>query len=460
MKTVSLTRGGGKTKKIDVNFNGGQLTSDAGVVLLAQLDDTLRLTERINAIIADPRDPHFVTHQQADLLARRIYSIALGYEDLNDQNSLRSAPALLASIRNHTDADRPLGSSPTLCRLENRITDDELAKLSKLFVEWFLESHDTSPQEIIIDVDATDDPTHGDQVGNHFNAFYDHHCFLPLYFFCGDQLLWSQLRTSKTGGAHGTLAIFDYLVKRIRKAWPNVKITLRGDAGFYGPKLLDYCERHGLGDILGFASNGKLKQRAEPIIFAAEMFFVDNGSSESFRLFHDFEYKAGTWNHPRKIIVKAERLPDVKNVVGKENTRFLVTNLDGTAKELYEKIYCARGDMENRIKEQQLMLFADRTSCHDFSANRFRLLLSGFAYVLFETMRRTALKNTPLEKAQCGTIRLKLLKVAAVVKESTRRIVFELPSTFPLRELWILIARCLSKSPKRNSNPLPIRGSG
>ena len=211
----------------------------------------------------------------------------------------------------------------------------------------------------------------------------------------------------------------------------------------HSPKLLDYCEQNDLKYIVGFSSNNVLKPKAARYVFAAEMFFVDAGSKESQRIFGDIAYRAKTWNEDRRIIVKAERLPDGNNKLGKENTRFIVTNLEGTAKELYEDVYCARGDMENRIKEQQLMLFADRTSCHDFTANRLRLLLSSFAYVLMETLRRTALFGTELEKAQCSTIRLKLFKIAALVKESVRRIVFSLASACPFRELWLTVSERL-----------------
>jgi hypothetical protein len=246
---------------------------------------------------------------------------------------------------NTADEEQPLGSAPTLSRFENRIKKQELAGLSKLFVELFLESHDVPPKQIIIDVDATDDTIHGNQEGKYFNGFYDDYCFLPLYFFCGDQLLWSQLRSSKSGGAHGTLAIFDCLATRIRETWPDVEIILRGEAGFYSPKLLNYCDRHGYKYILGFTSNAVLKKLSEKIVFASEMFFVDAGSQEALRLFWEFEYKAKKWSHARKVIVKAERLPDAKDFRGKENTRYIVTNLEGDAKALYEEIYCARGDM-------------------------------------------------------------------------------------------------------------------
>jgi len=248
-------------------------------------------------------------------------------------HQLRHDPALLAAIRNTTDDDQPLGSAPTLSRFENRITKEELARLSKLFVELFLESHDVAPKQIIIDVDATDDTIHGNQEGKYFNGFYDDSCFLPLYFFCGDQLLWSQLRSSKSGGAHGTLAIFHFLATRIKETWPDVEIVLRGDAGFYSPKLLNYCERRGYQYIIGYSSNDVLKKLSEPVVTASKLFFVDGGSQEALRLFAEYDYKAKKWNHARKIIVKAERLPDGDNPSGKENTRYIVTNLEGNAQE-------------------------------------------------------------------------------------------------------------------------------
>jgi len=441
MKSADKPAGSGKIKPIAVNFNGGKLTSDAGVILLQQVDLKIRLTERINALIHDFRNPKYTTHPQRDLIAQRMYAIALAYEDVNDHTQLRHDPALLAAIKNTTDEEQPLGSAPTLSRFENRITKEELADLSKLFVELFIESHDVPPKQILIDVDATDDTIHGNQEGKYFNGFYDDYCFLPLYFFCGDQLLWSQLRSSKSGGAHGTLAIFDYLATRIRETWPDVEILLRGDAGFYGSKLLNSCERRGYKYIIGYSSNDVLKKLSAPVVTASKLFFMDGGSQEALRLFAEYDYKAKKWDHARKIIVKAERLPDGDNLSGKENTRYIVTNLEGNAQELYENVYCARGDMENRIKEQQQMMFADRTSCHSFEANRFRLFLSSAAYVLVETLRRTALAGTKMEKAQCSTIRVGLFKVAAVVTESVRRIVFSLSSTCPTREWWLRIFR-------------------
>jgi hypothetical protein len=428
-----------KTKPIAVDFNGGKLTADAGILLLLKVEQIIQLVERINQIINDPRHPVLITHQQQHMILQRIFAIALGYEDVNDQTNLRIDPAFLAAIKNSLDENEPLASASTISRLENRIIDKELADLSKLFVELFIESHDVPPKQIIIDVDATDDTIHGNQEGRFFNGFYDDYCFLPLYFFCGDQLLCAQLRPSNRGGAHGTIAIFNHLVTRIKKAWPDVEIVLRGDGGFYSPKLLDYCDRRGYKYILGMPSNSVLKKLSADLTLAAQMFFVDGGSQESFRLFGEYEYRARSWDYARNIIVKAERLPDGDNCCGRENTRYIVTNILGSPQYLYEDVYCARGDVENRIKEQQLMLFADRTSCHEFRANRFRLFLSSCAYVLMETLRRAALVGTPMATAQCDTIRLKLFKVVAVVKESVRRILFSLASVCPSQELWLRV---------------------
>jgi len=430
-------------KPLAIDFSGGRLTSDGGAILLHLVDGKLRLLERIDEIIDDPRDQTYVTHQQRDLIAQRIFGIALAYEDVNDHNRLRTDPALLAAVKNTTDEDQPLGSAPTLSRLENRVTKKEMSDLNKIFVELFIESYDTPPKQIIIDVDATDDLVHGNQEGRYFLKFYDNYCFLPIYFFCGNQLLWSQLRTADKGGAFGAVAIFAYLAKRLKEAFPDVEIVFRGDAGFYTPTLLWYCDRHGYKYIVGYSSNDVLKRKYASLVCASKLFFKDAGSQESFRLFDEFEYQAGTWKVPRKVVVKAERLPKTGDVDGKENTRCVVTNLEGTPQHLYENVYCARGDMENRIKEVQLMLFSDRTSCHDFTANCFRLFLSSCAYVLIETIRRTALQGTPLENAQCDTIRLKLFKVAGKVVESTRRILFSLSSNFPLPALWCRVAERL-----------------
>jgi hypothetical protein len=433
-KTVSS-----KKRPIAVDFNGGKLTSDAGAILLREADRKLQLTKRINSSINDPRDPRYIHHRQQDLIAQRIYSIALGYEDVNDQTKLRKDPAMLVAVKDCTDEELPLGSASTLCRLENRITSKEITECTKLFVEYFIESFKEPPKEIILDFDATDDTIHGTQEGRYFNGFYDSYCFLPLYVFCGDQLLWSHLRTSKKGGAFGARAIFHYLVQRIKKAFPKVDIIFRGDAGFYSPELLNYCDRYGYKYILGISSNRVLKRLSQNAVIASKLFFKDGGSQEKVRLYEEYFYQSGKWDYARSIIAKVERLPDGDNVDGKDNTRYVVTNMVGSPQELYEDVYCARGDMENRIKEQQKWLFSDRTSCHYFLANRFRLFMSSAAYVLMETIRRTALCGTSMAKAQCGTIREKLFKIAAVVKVSVRRILISLSSCCPVQELWLRV---------------------
>lgn len=442
MLNPNLTNSAGK--KIDFNFNAGKLTCDAGLIFVQQIDEHLHLTEQLNACFADPRDPTYTTHEQRDLIAQRIYGIIEGYEDLNDHKQLRFDPALLASVKSHTDQEQPLGSASTLSRLENRVTSKEITTANKLMVELFLKSFTTPPKKIFLDFDATNDTIHGNQVGKHFNRYYDEHCFLPLYVFCGDQLLWSELRPCCYGGAHGTILVFDFLVRRIKEEWPDVEIVFRGDSGFYFPELLNYCDRFGYEYILGYSSNSVLKKMSEPVVTATKLFFMDAQSKEPLRLFWEHTYQAGTWDYARQIIVKAERLPDFNKPEGKENTRYIVTNMLGTPQYLYEEVYCARGDMENRIKEQQLMLFADRTSCHEWQANRFRLLLSSFAYILMESFRRLVLSGTEMAKAQCSTIREKLFKVGALITESVRRIVFSLPNHYVFQEIWRTILSRLS----------------
>jgi hypothetical protein len=446
-KPPTITIAPPKSKPIAIDFNGGMLTSNAGTLLLQQVERKIRLIEQINALIRDPRDPRLTIHQQHDLLAQRIFAIALGYEDVNDHSNLRTDPAQLVGIKGEPNQESSLGSAPTLSRFENRITDKEVTECTKLFVEQFIQSFASPPQQLILDFDATDDLIHGNQENKHYNGFYDAHCFLPLYVFCGDQLLWSELRSSNKGGAYGAIQIFGYLARRLKEAFPDVEIVFRGDAGFHGPGLLNYCKRHGHKYIVGLPSNAVLNRLSSHVVAATKLFFVDAGSQESLRLFHEFDYRAKSWQFPCKVIVKAERLPDKREpLLGKENTRYIITNLEGVAQFLYEDVYCARGDMENRIKEQQLYLFADRTSCHDFTANRFRLFLSSSAYVLMDMLRRTALQGTEMAKAQCHTIREKLFKIAARVTVSARRILFSLPSSCPVQVLWLLVVERLGVS--------------
>jgi len=427
--------------KITADFQGGRLTSDAGVLLLREVDKRLGLTRALAACIPDPRDPRMTVHDQREILAQRIFAIALGYEDLNDHDTLRNDPALQVAAERvrRNEEDQALSSPPTLCRLENRIDRKSMVKIIEVFVELFIASHKTPPKEIVLDFDATDDPLHGAQEGRFFHGYYDCYCYLPLYVFCGEQLLVPYLRPSNIDAARHSRAILTLLVRRFRETWPEVRIIVRADSGFCRWKFMRWCDKHHVSYILGLARNAVLERMAAPWMAGAEAAFEASGEKQ--RHFAEIRYAAQTWDCERRVIVKAERLREGPNL------RFVVTNLPGDPQALYDDLYCKRGDMENRIKEQQLGLFADRTSCHAFQANQFRLLLSSAAYVLIEAIRRLGLKGTVLEKAQASTIRLKLFKIGARVKRSVRRIVFHLAGGYPLQKLFAEVVARLRSSP-------------
>ncbi len=422
-------------RKLQADFNGGQITSDAGAALLREVDRRISLVDAITACIPDRRDPAKVTHDLRTMVAQRTFAIAMGYEDGNDHHDLRHDPLLQVITERGIDPDRPLASPPTLCRFENGIDRKSLAAIVEVFVELFIASHDTPPEQIVLDFDATDDPLHGGQEGRFFHGYYDHYCFLPLYVFCGDQLLVPYLRPSNIDAAKHSRAILKLLVGRFRQVWPTVKIIFRGDSGFCRWKLLRWCDRHDVGYIVGLAKNARLKRLSRRERVTAKWRHRQTGRKQ--RIFGEFRYAAKTWDRSRRVIVKAEH-----NDQG-ANPRFVVTNLPGDGQRLYEDLYCQRGEMENRIKEQQLALFADRTSCHEFEANQFRLLLSSAGYILIETLRRVGLAGTELARAQAGTIRLKLLKIGARILCSTRRVVLHLASGYPLKALFAHIVRRL-----------------
>ena len=415
-------------QQVIADFEGGAITSDAGAILLREVDRRLGLFDRIDRIIPDPRNPELITHRQRTLIAQRIIAIACGWEDLNDHERLRVDPLMQIVSGRGVDDQQPLGSCPTLCRLENRVTHKTCVELSRLLVELFIESFDAPPEELTLDFDATDDPVHGEQEGRFFHGFHGGYCFLPLYVFCGTKLLTAYLRPSNIDASKHSRGILKLLVTRLREVWPNVKITLRADSGFCRWKLMRWCDRHGVDYILGLAKNSRLLEMSQPLMTQAEEAFKQ--THEKQRLFGELAYAAGTWEKERRVIVKAEHTDKGSN------PRFVVTSREGDPQQLYDDLYCARGEMENRIKEQQLGLFADRTSCHDFVANQFRLLLSSFAYVMIEHLRRVALKDTPLANAQAGTIRCRLLKIGALVKASVRRLVLHLSAGFPLADLF------------------------
>lgn len=430
-------------RQVLAQFDAGAISSDGGVILLREVDRRINLLDRVDELIPDPRDPLHIEHDQRTMLAQRVLAITCGWEDLNDHATLRNDLVLqLATNRKaggrqgDVDPDRPLASASTLCRLENRIDRQTCVKINQLLVELFIESHKTPPKEVVLDFDATDDPVHGKQEGRFFHGYYDQYCFLPLYVFAGDQLLCAYLRPANIDAAKHAWAILSLIVRRLREAWPDVKIVFRGDSGFCRWKMLRWCERHGVDYIVGLAKNKVLEKLARPLMEQARTQFEE--SKQKQRLFGELSYAAGTWDKPRRVIARIEHTDKG------ENPRFIVTSLAGEGQALYEQTYCARGEVENRIKEQQLGLFADRTSCHDFVPNQFRLLLSSLAYVLIETLRRTCLAGTELAKAQVSTIRLKLLKIGALVQRSVRRIVIHLSESFPLRELVCSLAATLS----------------
>jgi len=423
-----------KGRKIQASFTGGEVSSDGGVMLLRQADRRLGLTEAVSQALDDSRRTASCRHSLKSLLRQRVYGLALGYEDLNDHQSLRRDPAIQSAV----ERDELLASSPTLCRWENRANRQTALEIHKVLIDQFIASHRRAPKELILDFDATDDAVHGNQEGRFFHGYYDHYCFLPLYVFCGDRLLVSYLRKSNIDGAKHSWAILSLLVKRFRQVWPKVSIIFRGDSGFCRWRMLSWCERHDVNYIIGMAKNSRLLSMSEGLAAAARSSFESTG--EKSRLFGNIAYAAGTWNRERRIIAKAEHTRKGSN------PRFVVTNLVGEAQQLYDKVYCLRGDMENRIKEQQLNLFSDRTSCHRWWPNQLRLLLSGLAYVLLEAIRRLALISTELARAQAGTIRLKLLKIGAVVLRNTRRVQLLLSSSYPYQELFFKVATRL-KSP-------------
>lgn len=421
-----------KRRQVEVNFQGGDITSDGGVLLLRQVDHRLGLSKAVARALVDPRRQASCVHDGLSLLKQRLYGLALGYEDLNDHQHLRADRAIQTAVERET----VLASSATLCRWENRAGRETAWRLHEVLVDQFIASFKRAPKKLILDFDATDDAVHGKQEGRFFHGYYDHYCFLPLYVFCRDQLLVSYLRPSKIDGAKHAWAILALLVKRLRQVWPKVRIIFRGDSGFCRWRMLSWCERHDIGYIVGIAKNKRLDAFIKPHLDKAAESFAESGSKV--RWFTELHYAAKSWDHPRRVIAKIEHTDKGSN------PRYVVTNLKGDAQAMYEKLYCARGDMENRIKEQQLDLFADRTSCQRWWPNQFRLLLSSLAYTLLEAIRRLALKGTELANAYVGTLRLKLLKIGAVILKNTRRIRFLLSSTCPYQHLFFHVAAKLA----------------
>jgi len=440
-----------RRKAVEADFTGGTITTDAGLLLLREVDQKLNLVNQLAQAIPDPRDPFYTTHSQTEMLTSRIFGIAAGYEDANDHLQLRHDPSFHVAAGRDLDVPRddqdyvPLASPSTISRLENRIDKRTCFKLHEILVKTFLDSYEEAPQEIVLDVDSTDDPVHGQQEKKFFNGYYDCYCFLPLYIFCGHQLLVSYLRSSGDGGAKHVRPIIKLLVKAIRARWPDVKIIIRGDTDFSKPNLMRWCEKNDVGYVFGFGVNSRVKQDMVYESIQAHAEFKRTGETQ--RRFRWIAYRANRWKTTRWLVGKSEH-----NKQGR-NQRFVVTNLPPIAAELLSKNphacspslnpeefygtrYCIRGEMENRIKEQQLFLFADRTSCSKFVANQFRLLLSSFAYVLVDGLRRLGLSGTPQSQWRVDTIRLRLLKISARVVSSVRRVMFHLSETYAYRSVY------------------------
>jgi len=426
-KSDSISFPGVKGRKFEAVFSGQSITSDGGGALLRAADKAIHLLPRVAQGFSDSRRKASCAHSVVQLLKQRVYALALGYEDLNDHTELRNDPALQTAV----GGDVELASASTLCRLENSIDRKSLWAMSSVLVEVFIESYGTPPEEIVLDFDSTDDRVHGGQEGRFYHGYYGHYCFLPLYVFCGDHLLAAYLRPSNRDNALHALGILGLLVRRIRQAWPNIRIVYRGDSGFCRWKAMRWCDSNNVGYILGLAKNNRLNALAEPLRTEARSRFEETGHKQKF--FGEVLYSAKSWDRERRVIVKAEHLEKGAN------PRYVVTNVEGDPAEVYRR-YCARGEMENRIKEQQLYLFADRTSCSKWLPNQLRLLLSGLAYTLLNAIRRIGLAGTELDRARCDTIRLKLLKIGAAVVRNTRRVRLLLTECCPYKDLFRLVA--------------------
>jgi hypothetical protein len=425
-------------RRVVASFDGGAITSDAGALLLGQTDDAIRLTERFAACFTDRRTPGLVEHQVETLVMQRVFGVALGYEDLNDHDELRRDP-VLAVVAGKLQAQRPgcepLAGKSTLNRLElsraeatryHKISHDAAA-IERLFVDVFLDAEKRPPKQIILDLDATDDPLHGNQEGRFFHGYYDCHCYLPLYIFCGRHLLAAKLRRANIDGSAGAVEEVARIVARIRRRWPRVRILLRGDSGFAREALMAWCEANRVDYVFGLARNDRLEEAIKPELLTASVESLRTGRPA--RCFKDFTWSTlDSWSRNRRVIGKAEVTG------GAVNARFVVTSLKPAevgGRHLYERVYCARGAMENRIKECQLDLFADRTSAATMRANQLRLWFASMAYLLLCALRRIGLPFTQFAEATCGTIRLRLLRLGALVTVSVRRIRIAMASACP-----------------------------
>ena len=442
------------SREVVAQFDGGDITSDGGGLMLREVERRTGILKKFAACFVDHRNPEAIEHPVEDLVAQRGYGLCLGYEDLNDHDELRADPLLAVMVgkadpkgehrRETRDRGKALAGKSTLNRLERTGADvgpgERYKKIvmqpeaiDRLMVDHFLEAHEKAPLQIILDLDATDDPIHGHQEGRFFHGYYDCYCYLPLYIFCGEFLLSAQLRSAKIDPAKGALTDLQRVVAQIRKKWRRVPILVRGDSGFCRDAIMKWCEREGIDYVFGLAKNPRLLKEIVEELKAAEAESAKTG--EMARIFKNLRYQTiqKTWSRTRRVIAKAEHLNQGSN------PRFIVTSLPQRwfpAAVVYETVYCGRGEMENRIKEQQLGLFADRTSTATMRGNQLRLYFSSIAYILMHDLRRLALKGTELERAQCTTIRLKVLKIGAQVHVTVRRVWIRMAAGYPYKEAF------------------------
>ena len=453
-------------RKVQAAFDGGHISSDGGALLLREVDRRFGITSGLAECFSDHRREDLIEHSVVELLRQRIYGIALGYEDLNDHDDLMRDPLLSMVLgkrdpegknrRRSCDRGKALASSSTLNRLELTPDDADVERrykkivhhpeqIEELLITLFLDSYEKAPDEIVLDFDATDDRLHGNQEGRFYHGYYRCYCYLPLYVTCDDRLVVSKLRTSNRDQSADSTEVLVHLIDRIRERWPDVRIVVRADSGFTRDGFMDWCEHNRTFYVLGLAKNSRLLKTIGKELVEAKEFFEETNKAS--RIFTHFIYRTlRSWSRSRRVIAKAEHLE------GGRNPRFIVTNLPedyATPKALYEDVYCARGDMENRIKEQQLDLFADRTSTGTMRANQLRLWFSSIAYVLLSTMRRVALKGTRMAKATCGTIRVRLLKIGAQITVSVRRFLIRLASACPYQDVFIRAWHNLQQLPQR-----------
>jgi Transposase DDE domain group 1 len=441
------------SRQVLASFDGGDISSDGGSLLLRKSEELTAIIRQFAACFTDHRNPELIEHSLEDLIAQRVYALALGYEDLNDHDDLRHDPLLATVVGKQDptgqsrvrqrDKGKALAGKSTLNRLElTPVGADQDSRYKKvtcstraveeLFVELFLQAHPVPPDQIVLDLDATDDPIHGHQLGRFFHGYYKNYCFLPLYIFCGDHLLCARLRPSDIDASAGALKQVQRMVSQIRKAWPHVTIVIRGDSGFCRDQIMTWCEANSVDYLFGLAQNPRLlKLITEPLEQARQQYEATRNPA---RVFTELKYQTlDTWSRERRVVAKAEHLEKGTN------PRFVVTSLaieQRPAQELYERDYCGRGEMENRIKEQQLHLFADRTSAKTMRANQIRLFFSSIAYTLLEALRRLGLAGTSMARAQCQTIRLRLLKIGALVQVTVRKVWVRLASSCPSADVF------------------------